>query len=210
MLCFFFKKIAKSCEIVIIAPILELHDEKFYNTCFVISSNGDLIGKYRKHHLPPIEAAHLTSGEYDCPVFETEFGKIGILICYERHFPLKWLTLAQKGAEIIFNPSAEDVKSLSEKMWSIEGLNAAVANGVFTVLINRVGVETFDEKSFKYFGSSYIASPYGVKTPASPDKKTLLITGVNIGVIEEVKNEFSFHKNIQLKNYAEELIKLSQ
>jgi N-carbamoylputrescine amidase len=196
---------------VIIASILELFDNKIFNTCLVISNHGKIIGKYRKHHIPPIELEHLTPGDFDCPVFETEFGKIGILICYERHFQLKWMTLALKGAQIIFNPSSEDEKSLSERMWFIEGFNAAVSNGVFTASINRVGIENFGENSINYFGSSYIASPYGFITDSLPrDNAGLLIADIDINVIEEVKSEFSFHNNNQLKNYIKELARLSR
>lgn len=196
---------------IIIASILEAVEDKIFNTCLVISNHGEIIGKYRKHHIPPIEAEHLTPGDFDCPVFETDFGKIGILICYERHFPLKWMTLALKGAEIIFNPSSEDENSLSQRMWFNEAVNAAVSNGVFTASINRVGIEKFGEKSFKYFGSTYIASPYGfITNPLPNDQAGLLIAEIDLNATKEAKSEFSFHKNNQLKNYTHELSRLSR
>lgn len=196
---------------VIIGSILEFYDDKTFNTCLVISNHGELIGKYRKHHIPTIEAGHLTPGDFDCPVFDTEFGRIGILICSERHFPLKWMTLALKGAQVVFNPSSEDEKGLSERMWFNEALNAAVSNGVFTASINRVGTENFKEKSFKYFGSSYIASPYGVMSQTLPkDKSGLLVATIDLNAIAEVKSEHSFHNNNQLRNYIHELSKLSR
>lgn len=198
-------------NIVIIYSILELSDDKkYFNTCFVVSNRGELIGKYRKYHIPPIESPYITAGDFDPPVIETDFGKIGILICYERHFPLRWLLLASKGAEIIFNPSSEDEDGLSQKMWEIECLNAAVANGVYTVAVNRCGSEIFDEKSFKYYGSSYLASPYGTIYSINCQDPRILVGAIDLNTVGYVKQEFSFHKNQQISKYAEKLSEIYQ
>lgn len=195
---------------VIISPILEYDFGLFYNTCVLISSSGEVIGKYRKNHIPPIEADFLHSGDFKHPVFETEFGKIGILICYERHFPLNWMMLGLNGAEIVFNPSSEEINSFSEKVWFVEGTSAAAANGFFTVSVNRVGTETFsDGNSHTYFGSNYFASPDGLKSPSLPkDSDGILIAEIDLNCCQRVRQELSFHKNQHLSIYADKLNKM--
>lgn len=192
---------------LIISPILEQHESDFYNACVLISTTGEVIGKYRKSHIPPIESTTLKSGGFDFPVFETEFGKIGILICYERHFPLNWMMLGLNGAEIVFNPSAEDENSFSERLWLVESRNAAAANGFFTVAVNRSGNENFkSEKSFKYFGSNYVASPDGFMTECLPRNcDGLLVAEIDLNTCKRVRNELSFHQNQHLGVYAENL-----
>ncbi len=110
------------------------------------------------------------------PVFETQWGKIAINICYGRHHPQNWMMFGLNGAEIVFNPSAT-VGSLSEPLWPIEARNAAIANSYFAVGINRVGTEVFPNeftsadgkpahRDFGHFyGSSYVAAPDGSRTP---------------------------------------------
>ncbi|CRK94062.1 CLUMA_CG007585, isoform A [Clunio marinus] len=186
---------------LIISTILEIDDDKFFNTSVVINSLGEIVGKYRKSHVPPIEASFLSSGDFNCPLFETEFGRIGILICYERHFPLCWLMLNRLGAEIVFNPSSE------ERLWLVEGRNAAFANGFFTVSTNRVGNEKFSNAlNFNYFGSSYIACPLGFMTKTLPKSQDgILLADIDLNICRRVKENLSFHKNQHLEVYFKKL-----
>lgn len=204
-----YSQLAKKFRMIIISPILEREGSKFYNTSVIIASSGEVIGKYRKNHIPPIEATFLSSGDFNHNVWDTEFGKIGIMICYERHFPLNWMILGMKGAEIIFNPSAEDENSLSERMWTVEGRNAAVANGFFTVNINRAGSEEFSSGVVtKYFGSTYSASPNGFVSKSLPKEGDgLLISEIDLNACRRAKEEFSFHRNQNLNKYMEEMSK---
>lgn len=176
----------------------------------VISTNGKLIGKYRKIHIPPLEEPYLQAGDFEHPVIETEFGKIGFLICYERHFPLCWMMKGLEQADIVFNPSAEDENSMSERLWFPEGVNAAVANGFFTVLVNRTGIEKFNNgSSFSYFGSNYVASPDGYRTPHLPRTKDgILITEIDLNVCRKVKKVFSIHQKKHLDLYIDKLNKM--
>ena len=125
---------------------LKSDGETIWNTAVVISNSGKVIGKSRKNHIPRVgdfnESTYYMEAQDGHPVFETEFGKIAINICYGRHHPLNWIGYGLNGAEIVFNPSAT-VGALSEPMWSIEGRCAAIANTYFTGNINRVGTETF-------------------------------------------------------------------
>jgi beta-ureidopropionase len=198
------KHAAKAFNMVIVASILEKSDSKTFNTCIVISNHGGLLGTYRKQHIPPIEAPYLAPAPFENPIFDTDFGKIGILICYERHFPLKWLMLALSGAEIILNPSSEDRGGLSERMWLVEGMCAAVANGVFTASINRTGVERVGSKTVEYFGTSYVASPEG-NFDGLDGEQGLLIAEIDLNAVKRAKGQISFHKIQNYQYYAKEL-----
>lgn len=192
---------------IIISSILEKETEDFYNTTVITSTTGHLIGKYRKIHIPPIERPFLQPGSFDHKVFDTEFGKIGIVICYERHFPLCWMMHGLSGADIVFNPSSEDVHSMSERLWFAEGVNAAVSNAFYTVMVNRTGTETFrNGRRFRYFGSNFVASPYGYTTPhLSTEMEGLLVTEIDLNVCRKVREEFSIHQNGHLDLYIDKL-----
>ncbi|KAF6716985.1 Beta-ureidopropionase [Oryzias melastigma] len=140
----FCQELAKKYNMVIISPILEreeLHG-KLWNAAVVISNSGNVLGKSRKNHIPRVgdfnESTYYMEGDTGHTVFQTQFGRIAVNICYGRHHPLNWFMFSMNGAEIIFNPSAT-VGGLSEPMWSIEARNAAIANHCFTCAINRVG-----------------------------------------------------------------------
>ena len=150
-------------------------------------------------------------------MFETEFGRIAINICYGRHHPLNWLMYKINGAEIVFNPSAT-VDSLSETMWPIEARNAAIANSYFTCAINRVGTEEFpreftsgDEKKAHqkfdhFYGSSYIAAPDGRRTAGlSRIHDGLLIADIDLNLCRQASDKLGFQMTSRLELYVEKL-----
>ncbi|XP_038619195.1 beta-ureidopropionase isoform X4 [Tachyglossus aculeatus] len=141
----FCQKLAKKHNMVVVSPILERDDVQggiLWNTAVVISNSGVVLGKTRKNHIPRVgdfnESSYYMEGNLGHPVFQTQFGKIAVNICYGRHHPLNWFMYSVNGAEIIFNPSAT-IGELSESLWPIEARNAAIANHCFTCAINRVG-----------------------------------------------------------------------
>nr|XP_034954524.1 beta-ureidopropionase isoform X4 [Zootoca vivipara] len=145
----FCQELARKHNMVVVSPILErdtAHGETLWNTVVVISNTGAVLGKTRKNHIPRIgdfnESTYYMEGDMGHPVFQTQFGKIAVNICYGRHHPLNWLMYSLNGAEIIFNPSAT-IGKLSESMWPIEARNAAIANHCFTCAVNRVGTEVY-------------------------------------------------------------------
>lgn len=168
---------------VVVSPILE-RDEKngdtLWNTAVVISNRGHFLGKHRKNHIPPThESNFYAAGHTGHPVFDTEFGRIAVNICYGRHHPQNWMMFGLNGAEIVFNPSAATKTMCS--FWYISARNAAIANGYFSVGVNRVGTELFDfeftpgngdgarHKLGPFGGSSYVAAPDGTRTPVYTD-----------------------------------------
>jgi N-carbamoylputrescine amidase len=151
------QKLAKDNNLVLIAPMYEEESVGvYYNTAIVIDSDGSLLGKMRKMHIPHLdpgfwEKFYFRPGNLGYPVFNTSVARIGVYICYDRHFPEGARALGLKGAEIVFNPSAT-VAGLSEHLWSIEQPAHAVANGYFMAAINRVGEEPW--KTGTFYGSS--------------------------------------------------------
>jgi beta-ureidopropionase len=130
---------------VIVLPMYEEEQPGlYYNTAAVIDADGTYLGKYRKHHIPQVkgfwEKFYFRPGNLGYPVFDTAVGKIGVYICYDRHFPEGWRALGLAGAKIVFNPSATS-RGLSSYLWQLEQPAAAVANEYFVGAINRVGIE---------------------------------------------------------------------
>lgn len=222
-------ELAKAYNMVIIHSILERdveHGETIWNTAVVISNSGRFMGKHRKNHIPRVgdfnESTYYMEGNTGHPVFETEFGKIAINICYGRHHPQNWMMFGLNGAEIVFNPSAT-IGRLSEPLWCIEARNAAIANSYFTVPINRVGTEEFPNeytsgdgrpahKEFgPFYGSTYVAAPDGSRTPSlSRCNDGLLVTELDLNLCRQVKDFWGFRQTQRLPLYAESFQKASE
>ncbi|KAB0791736.1 hypothetical protein PPYR_03536 [Photinus pyralis] len=220
----FLQTLAKQHNMVIISPILErdeIHGDVLWNTAVVIDNHGDVLGKHRKNHIPRVgdfnESAYYMEGNTGHPVFQTEFGKIAINICYGRHHPLNWLAFGLNGAEIVFNPSAT-VGELSEHLWGIEARNAAIANGYFSVAVNRVGTETFPHPFTSgdggephtdfgnFYGSSYVTAPNGVRTPGlSRLRNGLLVTELDLNLCRQVRDHWGIQLTQRLDLYASTL-----
>lgn len=216
----FLKKLAKKYNMVIISPILERDENRstLWNTAVVINNDGQYLGKTHKNHIPRVgdfnESTYYFEGETGNPVFETAFGNIGINICYGRHHPLHWMALGLNGAEIVFNPSAT-VAGLSEQLWMVEARNAAIANSYFSVGINRIGTEVFPNKFTSadgkkahndfghFYGSTYVSGPDGSITPQlSRTKDGLLITEVDLNLIRQVRDKWTFQMTMRPEMYA--------
>ncbi|MFI5427962.1 nitrilase-related carbon-nitrogen hydrolase [Aeromicrobium sp. UC242_57] len=140
-----FAALAQELSLVMVLPIYEeAMTGVYYNTAVVVDSDGTILGKYRKHHLPHLdrfwEKFYFRPGNLGYPVFQTAVGPIGVYICYDRHFPEGWRDLGLAGAHLVFNPNATK-PGLSNRLWEVEGPCAAVANGYFVLQPNRVGRE---------------------------------------------------------------------
>src|SRR5438309_10613669 len=140
------QELAKKHQMVMVVPVYEEEmTGVFYNTAAVIDADGKYLGKYRKTHIPHClpgfwEKFYFTPGDLGYPVFETRYARVGVYICYDRHFPEGARILGLNGAEIVFNPSAT-VAGLSEYILGVEQAALALANGDFVGAINRVGEE---------------------------------------------------------------------
>jgi len=197
------QKKAKDNKMVLIVPIYEKEKPGFYyNTAVVIDADGQILGKYRKNHLPNLpyfwEKFYFRPGNLGYPVFDTAYGKIGVYICYDRHFPEGARALGLNGAELVFNPSATS-KGLSDHLWELEQRAHAVANSYFMGAINRVGIE---KKEF--YGSSYICNPRGeIIAKGSKDKDEIVHADIDLKLIDEVRNLWQFYRDRRPETYGE-------
>lgn len=200
-------ELARETGMIVIAPIYEKVDEgTFYNTASVIDADGSFLGIYRKTHIPQVEGFwekfYFRPGNLGYPVFDTAVGKIGVYICYDRHFPEGWRVLGLKGAKLVFNPSAT-TRGHSRYLWELEQPAAAVANEYFVGAINRVGKEEL--KDTDYYGSSYFASPRGqiIDGTASDTKDEVVIRDLDMSQIEEVRRHWAFYRDRRPEAYSE-------
>jgi beta-ureidopropionase len=200
--------IAKKYAMVVVAPLVEeAMTGVYYNTAVVIDADGSYLGKYRKHHLPHCapgfwEKFYFKPGNQGYPVFQTQVAKVGVYICYDRHFPEGTRILGLNGAEIVFNPSAT-VAGLSEHLWELEMPAAAVANLYFVGAINRVGVEP-PWNIGEFYGKSYFCNPKGqIVAQASRDKDELLVAELDLEEIVEARKVWQFYRDRRPETYKE-------
>ena len=198
---------AKKHKMVIVVPIYE-HDAVsgvYYNTAAVIDADGSYLGKYHKTHIPQVagfwEKFFFKPGASNWPVFETQYCKLGVYICYDRHFPEGWRALALNGAEYIVNPSAT-VAGLSEYLWKLEQPASAAANGCWIGAINRVGREQpWDIGEF--YGQSYFVNPRGqIEAEASRDRDELIVHDMDMSMVQAVRNNWQFFRDRRPSTYG--------
>jgi beta-ureidopropionase len=202
------QEIAKQHGMVIIVPIYEEEIAGiYYNTAAVIDADGKYLGKYRKNHIPHVapgfwEKFYFKPGNLGYPAFDTAYARIGVYICYDRHFPEGARILGLNGAEIVFNPSAT-VAGLSEYLWKLEQPAHAVANGYFIGAINRVGHEQpWDIGEF--YGQSYFCNPRGQLIAEAPrDKDALVVADLDLDMIRQVRNTWQFFRDRRPESYEQ-------
>lgn len=204
-------ELARKYAMVIIAPLYEKEQAGvLYNTAAVIDADGTYLGKYRKNHIPHTggfwEKYFFKPGNLGYPVFQTRYAKVGVYICYDRHFPDGARILGLNGAEIVYNPSATTVGQ-SQYLWKLEQPAHAVANGYFMGCINRVGTEA-PWNLGKFYGSSYFVNPLGqIFAIASEDNDELLIADLNLDLIDEVRSKWQFFRDRRPETY-EKIVEL--
>ena len=203
-----FSEYAKKYKMVIILPVYEVTIEGvYYNTAAVIDANGEYLGKFRKVQIPHTwpgfwEKFYFKPGNLGFPVFETEYAKIGIYICYDRHFPECARILALNGAQILFNPSATTTGK-SQYLWELEQPAQAVANGVFIGANNRVGLEKPWEFG-EFYGSSYFVDPKGqFLVKGSADKDEIVVADLDLEMIREVRDGWQFFRDRRPEMYGD-------
>lgn len=197
---------AKKYNMVIIVPVYEKEQAGvLYNTAAVIDADGTYLGKYRKTHIPHTggfwEKFFFKPGNLGYPVFQTKYAKVGVYICYDRHFPEGARCLGLNGAEIVYNPSATTVGQ-SQYLWKLEQPAHAVANGYFMGCINRVGMEAPWNHGM-FYGTSYFVDPRGqIIAEASEDKDELLVTEFDLDLIDEARSKWQFFRDRRPESYG--------
>ena len=202
------QKLAQETRMVLIVPLYEQEAPGiYYNTAAVIDADGIYLGKYRKTHIPQLggfwEKFYFRPGNLGYPVFNTAVGKVGVYICYDRHFPEGARILGLHGAEIVFIPSATS-RGLSQHLWRIEQTSHAIANGYFVGTINRVGIEK-DIGANDYYGQSYFCTPRGefVGEVGDTNKEELILRDLDLDLISEVRNVWQFYRDRRPEAYSD-------
>jgi len=201
------QEIAKKHSMVLVVPMYEkAMTGVYYNTAAVIDADGKYLGRYRKKHIPQVagfwEKYFFKPGNEGYPVFDTAYAKVGVYICYDRHFPEGARLLGLNGAEIVFNPSAT-VEGVSKYLWRLEQPAHAVANGYFMGNINRVGTEA-PWNIGKFYGDSYFCNPRGqILAHGSPDTDELVVADLDLDLIEEVRNAWQFYRDRRPETYGD-------
>jgi beta-ureidopropionase len=202
-----FAALAAELGMVMVLPVYEIEQPGFlYNTAAVIDADGTYLGKYRKHHLPHLpgfwEKFYFRPGNAGYPVFDTAVGKVGVYICYDRHFPEGWRALGLNGAQIVFNPSATSA-GLSDHLWKLEQPAAAVANQYYIGAINRVGIEEYGDDDF--YGTSYFVGPEGRLVGEAGDRYNgeLIVRDLDLDLIDTVRNKWAFYRDRRPDAYAD-------
>jgi len=198
---------AKRHKMAMVVPVYEEEmTGVYYNTAAVLDADGSYLGKYRKTHIPHClpafwEKFYFTPGDLGFPVFDTKYARVGVYICYDRHFPEGARALGLAGAEIVFIPSATTAGH-SEYLWKLEQTAHAVANGYFVGTNNRVGMEA--PWNFGHFyGTSYFCDPRGkILTEGSREKEELVVAELDLDVIQEVRTQWQFFRDRRPDLYA--------
>ncbi|GHJ44539.1 apolipoprotein acyltransferase [Catellatospora sp. TT07R-123] len=194
-----FQELARQLRLVVILPVYEQEQPGvLYNTAAVIDADGRYLGKYRKTHIPQLkgfwEKFYFRPGNLGYPVFDTAVGRIGVYICYDRHFPEGWRALGLAGAQVVFNPSATS-RGLSSYLWQLEQPAAAVANEYFIGAINRVGVEEYGDNDF--YGTSYFVDPQGQLVGGAADGHApeLVVRDLDLDLLAQVRDRWQFYRD---------------
>jgi N-carbamoylputrescine amidase len=209
-------KLARQLEIVIIASIFERRAAGLYhNTAAVLDANGALLGLYRKMHIPddPLyyEKFYFTPGDLGFPNFETRYGRIGVLVCWDQWYPEGARLSSLRGANILFYPTAigwhpsekSEFGAAQLDAWRTIQRSHAIANGIFVAAVNRVGFEGPPDSGLEFWGSSFIADPFGQLIVEAPtNKEEILVAECDLRRMEEVRRNWPFLRDRRTDAYA--------
>ena len=206
-------EVAKENGVVIIASLFEKRTSGIYhNTTAVIDADGTYLGKYRKMHIPDdpayYEKFYFTPGDLGYKNFDTKFGRIGILICWDQWYPEASRITALMGAEILFYPTAIGWATSQDGATNDEQYNAwqtiqrshAVANGVHVVSVNRVGFE--QDGLMKFWGGSFVANPFGrLLYKASHDEEETEVIEIDTAKTDSYRTHWPFMRDRRIDSY---------
>jgi len=209
-------RLARELRIVIVASLFERRAPGLYhNTAAVIGITGEILGIYRKMHIPDdplyFEKFYFTPGDLGFPNFETPFGRIGVLVCWDQWYPEGARLSSLAGANILFYPTAIGWHPAEKAQYGAAQLDAwrtiqrahAIANGIYVAAVNRVGFEGPAESGLEFWGSSFAADPFGqVIAQASTDREETLIVECDPARMEEVRQNWPFLRDRRIDAYA--------
>ena len=208
--------LAKELEVVLVVPVFERRAPGLYhNSAVVIDATGELLGVYRKMHIPDdpqyFEKFYFTPGDLGYQVFATRFAKVGVLICWDQWFPEASRLTALKGADVIFYPSAigwvsddrEKVGQAQREAWRTVQQGHAISNGVYVATVNRVGHEGDKANGLQFWGQSFVCDPTGrLLTVASDTQDEVLVATCSRNVLETQRRSWPFLRDRRIESYT--------
>jgi N-carbamoylputrescine amidase len=214
-----FCKAAKQNKVSIIVPIFEKRAPGVYhNSAVIFDADGKTLGVYRKMHIPDdpsyYEKYYFTPGDLGFKAFDTKYGKIGTLICWDQWYPEGARLTALQGASSLFYPTAigwhpsekEKYGKAQQDSWITIQRSHAIANGVYVCSVNRIGFEqpVKEQAGIVFWGSSFICDPQGViLTQASPDKEEIIFAEVDLQHLENIRRNWPFLRDRRIDAYGE-------
>jgi len=214
-----FQKAAKKLGVSIIVPLFEKRAPGVYhNSAVIIDADGEILGIYRKMHIPDdpayYEKYYFTPGDIGFKSFQTKFGKVGTLICWDQWYPEGARLTALQGAEVLFYPTAigwhpaekERYGAAQKDSWITIQRSHAIANGVYVASANRIGLEKIipGTDGIQFWGSSFICDPQGVVlTQASEDKEEILLAEVDTKHLETIRRNWPFLRDRRIDAYGD-------
>lgn len=210
-------KLANELKVSIVASMFEKRAEGLYhNTAAVLDADGKVVGKYRKMHIPddPLfyEKFYFTPGDLGFQSFNTQFGKLGVLVCWDQWYPEAARLTALTGAEILFYPTAigwhpSEKKEFGERQhrsWELIQCSHAVANGCYVVSVNRSGHEGAQDGGLEFWGQSFVADPSGTVIYRAPaDKPETEVVEIDLARIDETRTHWPFLRDRRIDAYGE-------
>jgi N-carbamoylputrescine amidase len=207
--------LARELGIVLIASLFERRAAGLYhNTAAVIGNDGEISGLYRKMHIPDdplyFEKFYFTPGDLGFRSFDTAFGSVGVLVCWDQWYPEGARLAALSGADVLFYPTAigwhpsekEQYGAMQVDAWRTIQRSHAIANGVYVAAVNRVGTEGPPDKSLEFWGSSFVCDPFGVVTAEAPsDAESILVAECDPQRTEEVRRNWPFLRDRRIDAY---------
>lgn len=175
----------------------------YYNSAAVIDADGRYLGKYRKVHIPDMvdwpEKFFFRPGNLGFPVFQTIYGRVGVYICYDRHFPEGVRALALGGAELVVVPTATGEHSRS--LWEIELKAAAIADSYFVAGVNRVGKEPAWSNA-EFYGSSLVVNPNGESVAQGRQEDEIVIADIDLDLVRTQRSLWQFYRDRRPEMYG--------
>lgn len=200
-----FRQVAKELKVVLPISFYEKKNNARYNSLAVIDADGEVLGRYRKSHIPDgpgyEEKFYFNPGDTGFKVWKTRYAKIGVGVCWDQWYPEAARCMALMGAELLFYPTAigsepQDGSIDSKDHWQMCMLGHAAANLVPVVASNRVGVETDEDSSITFYGSSFIAGPQGNKiAEANRTEETVLVAEFDLDQLETQRIEWGIFRD---------------
>ena len=209
-------KLAKSLKVVVIASLFEKRAPGLYhNTAAVIGTDGEIMGLYRKMHIPDdplyFEKFYFTPGDLGFKNFDTPFGRLGVLVCWDQWYPEGARLTAMQGASILYYPTAigwhpaekAEFGEAQTDAWKTIQRSHAIANGIYVAAVNRVGFEGPAERGLEFWGNSFVADPFGrVIAQASADREETLLVEIDPAQQDEVRRNWPFFRDRRIDAYG--------